>query len=111
MKFTKRFNELLKIYGKTQVEIAKAINLTKRSFCFANIWKFLPIICLGCLRIIDFYKRSLQSTPYGVKAQNCVLLFESVFFVGVAHTHKGIIPLTLIKSFPHFAFCIMHYAL
>ncbi len=31
MKFTERFNEVLKQCGKTQVEIAKAINVTKQS--------------------------------------------------------------------------------
>ena len=30
MKFTERFNELLKQSGKTQVEIAKALNITKQ---------------------------------------------------------------------------------
>ena len=30
MKFTERFNELLKQCGKTQVEIAKSINVTKQ---------------------------------------------------------------------------------
>ena len=29
-KFTERFNELLKQSGKTQVEIAKALNITKQ---------------------------------------------------------------------------------
>lgn len=30
MKFTNRFNEVLKQSGKTQVEIAKALNVTKQ---------------------------------------------------------------------------------
>jgi len=30
MEFTKRFNEVLKTCGKTQVEIAKAINVVKQ---------------------------------------------------------------------------------
>ena len=30
MEFTKRFNELLQQCGKTQVEIAKAVNVTKQ---------------------------------------------------------------------------------
>ncbi|MBR3864660.1 MAG: helix-turn-helix transcriptional regulator [Clostridia bacterium] len=30
MKFTERFNKLLKQCGKTQVEIAKSINVTKQ---------------------------------------------------------------------------------
>ena len=30
MKFTERFNELVKICGKTQVEIAKEINVSKQ---------------------------------------------------------------------------------
>jgi len=30
MEFTKRFNDILKNSGKTQVEIAKALNITKQ---------------------------------------------------------------------------------
>ena len=30
MEFTKRFNEVLKTSGKTQVEIAKAVNVSKQ---------------------------------------------------------------------------------
>ena len=44
MKFTKRFNELLKICGKTQVEIAKAINVTKQCVTDYKTGKSVPSI-------------------------------------------------------------------
>ncbi len=34
----------------------------------------------------------LAKTAYAVRTQSCVLLFESDFFVGVAHVQKGQCP-------------------
>ncbi len=44
MKFTERFNELLKICGKTQVEIANAINVTKQCVTDYKTGKSVPSI-------------------------------------------------------------------
>ena len=42
MKFTIRFNELLKQSGKTQVEIAKALNVTKQCINDYKTGKSIP---------------------------------------------------------------------
>ena len=42
MKFTTRFNELLKQSGKTQVEIAKALNVTKQCINDYKTGKSVP---------------------------------------------------------------------
>ncbi len=44
MKFTKRFNEALKQSGKTQVEIAKSINVSKQCVNDYKTGKSLPSI-------------------------------------------------------------------
>ena len=44
MIFTKRFNEVLKISGKTQVEIAKAIHVTKQCVTDYKTGKSVPSI-------------------------------------------------------------------
>ena len=44
MKFTERFNELLKQCGKTQVEIAKSINVTKQCVNDYKTGKSVPSI-------------------------------------------------------------------
>ena len=44
MEFTKRFNETLKHCGKTQVEIAKAINVTKQCVNDYKTGKSVPSI-------------------------------------------------------------------
>jgi transcriptional regulator with XRE-family HTH domain len=44
MIFTKRFNEILKISGKTQVEIAKAIHVTKQCVTDYKTGKSVPSI-------------------------------------------------------------------
>ena len=44
MKFTKRFNEILKQCGKTQVEIAIAINVTKQCVNDYKTGKSVPSI-------------------------------------------------------------------
>jgi transcriptional regulator with XRE-family HTH domain len=51
MKFTERFNELLKISGKTQVEIAKEINVSKQCVTDYKSGKSFPsleTLCLIC---------------------------------------------------------------
>ena len=51
MKFTERFNELLKISGKSQVEIAKAINVSKQCVTDYKSGKSFPsleTLCLIC---------------------------------------------------------------
>ena len=55
MKFTERFNELLKQSGKTQVEIAKALNITKQCVNDYKTGKSLPsleTLCALC-RYLD----------------------------------------------------------
>ncbi|MBQ7369267.1 MAG: helix-turn-helix transcriptional regulator [Clostridia bacterium] len=42
MNFTKRFNEILKISGKTQVEIAKAIHVSKQCVTDYKTGKSVP---------------------------------------------------------------------
>ena len=42
MEFTKRFNEVLKTSGKTQVDIAKAINVTKQCVTDYKTGKSVP---------------------------------------------------------------------
>ena len=42
MIFTKRFNEVLKISGKTQVEIARAIHVTKQCVTDYKTGKSVP---------------------------------------------------------------------
>ena len=44
MEFTKRFNEILKTSGKTQVEIAKALNVTKQCVNDYKTGKSVPSI-------------------------------------------------------------------
>lgn len=44
MKFTKRFNDVLKQSGKTQVEIAKALNITKQCVNDYKTGKSVPSI-------------------------------------------------------------------
>ncbi|MBO5241025.1 MAG: helix-turn-helix transcriptional regulator [Clostridia bacterium] len=44
MIFTKRFNEILKISGKTQVEIAKAIHVSKQCVTDYKTGKSVPSI-------------------------------------------------------------------
>lgn len=44
MEFTKRFNEILKQSGKTQVEIAKALNITKQCVNDYKTGKSVPSI-------------------------------------------------------------------
>ncbi len=44
MIFTKRFNEILKISGKTQVEIARAIHVTKQCVTDYKTGKSVPSI-------------------------------------------------------------------
>jgi len=44
MKFTKRFNEILKQCGKTQVEIALAINVTKQCVNDYKTGKSVPSV-------------------------------------------------------------------
>ncbi|MBQ8322829.1 MAG: helix-turn-helix transcriptional regulator [Clostridia bacterium] len=51
MKFTERFNEALKNSGKTQVEIARAINVTKQCITDYKSGKSVPsleTLCLLC---------------------------------------------------------------
>ncbi|MBE7100980.1 MAG: helix-turn-helix transcriptional regulator [Clostridiales bacterium] len=51
MKFTERFNELLKISGKTQVEIAKEINVSKQcvtDYKSGKSYPSLETLCLMC---------------------------------------------------------------
>ena len=51
MKFTERFNELLKDCGKTQVEIAKEINVSKQCVTDYKSGKSFPsleTLCLIC---------------------------------------------------------------
>jgi DNA-binding XRE family transcriptional regulator len=51
MKFTERFNELIKISGKTQVEIAKEIHVSKQCVTDYKTGKSLPsleTLCLIC---------------------------------------------------------------
>ena len=51
MKFTERFNELLKISGKTKVEIAKEINVSKQCVTDYKSGKSFPsleTLCLIC---------------------------------------------------------------
>ena len=55
MKFTERFNELLKISGKTQVEIAKEINVSKQcvtDYKSGKSYPSLETLCLIC-RCLD----------------------------------------------------------
>ena len=56
------------------------------TFTVSKAWGQSVTACLALMRI----------TPNGVLAQNFVLLKWAIDFVGVAHTHKGMIPLTLI---------------
>ena len=42
MEFTKRFNEVLKTSGKSQVDIAKAINVTKQCVTDYKTGKSVP---------------------------------------------------------------------
>lgn len=49
MIFTKRFNEILKISGKTQVEIAKAIHVSKQCVTDYKTGKSVPSIETLCL--------------------------------------------------------------
>lgn len=44
MKFTERFNEILKQSGKTQVEIANALNITKQCVNDYKTGKSVPSI-------------------------------------------------------------------
>ena len=44
MEFTKRFNEVLKTSGKTQVDIAKAINVSKQCVNDYKTGKSVPSI-------------------------------------------------------------------
>ena len=44
MEFTKRFNEVLKQSGKTQTEIAKALNITKQCVNDYKTGKSVPSI-------------------------------------------------------------------
>ena len=44
MKFTERFNELIKISGKTQVQIAKEINVSKQCVSDYKSGKSLPTL-------------------------------------------------------------------
>ena len=44
MIFKKRFNEILKISGKTQVEIAKAVHVTKQCITDDKTGKSVPSI-------------------------------------------------------------------
>lgn len=44
MEFTKRFNEILQQSGKTQVEIAKALNVTKQCVNDYKTGKSVPSI-------------------------------------------------------------------
>ena len=44
MKFTQRFNEILQQSGKTQVEIAKALNITKQCVNDYKTGKSVPSI-------------------------------------------------------------------
>ncbi|MBQ2714975.1 MAG: helix-turn-helix transcriptional regulator [Clostridia bacterium] len=44
MEFTKRFNEILKSSGKTQAEIARALNVTKQCVNDYKTGKTLPSI-------------------------------------------------------------------
>ena len=44
MIFKKRFNEILKISGKTQVEIAKAVHVTKQCITDYKTGKSVPSI-------------------------------------------------------------------
>jgi transcriptional regulator with XRE-family HTH domain len=51
MEFTKRFNKVLKESGKTQVEIAKALNITKQCVNDYKTGKSVPsleTLCLLC---------------------------------------------------------------
>ncbi|MBQ8685963.1 MAG: helix-turn-helix transcriptional regulator [Clostridia bacterium] len=51
MKFTERFNELLKISGKKQVELAKAVNVSKQCVSDYKSGKSFPsleTLCLIC---------------------------------------------------------------
>ena len=51
MKFTERFNEMIKISGKTQVEIAKEINVSKQCVTDYKSGKSFPsleTLCLIC---------------------------------------------------------------
>ena len=44
MKFTQRFNEILKQCGKTQVEIARALNVSKQCVNDYKVGKSVPSI-------------------------------------------------------------------
>lgn len=44
MKFTERFNEILKQCGKTQVEIARALNVTKQCVNDYKTGKSVPSV-------------------------------------------------------------------
>ena len=44
MKFTKRFNEILRSSGKTQVEIANALNISKQCISDYKSGKSVPSI-------------------------------------------------------------------
>ena len=55
MKFTERFNELVKISGKTQVEIAKEINVSKQcvtDYKSGKSYPSLETLCLIC-KVLD----------------------------------------------------------
>lgn len=65
MKFTERFNELIKISGKTQVQIAKEINVSKQCVSDYKSGKSLPtletlyLIC-QCLDVTSDYLLGLS---------------------------------------------------
>lgn len=44
MKFTERFNEILNICGKTQVEIAKAAKVSKQCISDYKVGKSIPSV-------------------------------------------------------------------
>ncbi len=67
MKFTERFNEILKQSGKTQVEIANALNITKQCVndyktgksvpsieTLYNLCKFLDVLADYLLGLTDY---------------------------------------------------------
>lgn len=49
MKFTERFNELIKNCGKSQVEIAKEINVSKQCVTDYKSGKSFPSLATLCL--------------------------------------------------------------
>lgn len=49
MKFTERFNELIKITDKTQVEIAEEINVSKQCISDYKSGKSFPSLTTLCL--------------------------------------------------------------